>query len=88
MEYIRFSDAVHKLSAGRRTIVRWLENDRSLAGGRSFTGWRTIVRRLADKLWNTSKKLIDRVRKDKTYRRRGQIRHKRILPNLQEVRFS
>ncbi|MBC5635042.1 hypothetical protein [Parabacteroides hominis] len=41
MEYIRFSDAVHKLSAGRRTIVRWLENDRSLAGGRPFAAKRT-----------------------------------------------
>ncbi|HJG98673.1 MAG TPA: hypothetical protein K8W09_05285 [Parabacteroides johnsonii] len=41
MGSIRCSDTIYKLSAGRRTIVRWLANDRPPASERSFAARRT-----------------------------------------------
>ncbi|MBS6223430.1 hypothetical protein [Parabacteroides johnsonii] len=41
MGSIRCSDTIYKLSAGRRTIVRWLANDRPSASERSFVARRT-----------------------------------------------
>jgi len=53
------------LSAGRRTIVRWLEDDRSPTNGQSFAARRTTYRLYPNNELIPSKKMTDLKENDK-----------------------